>query len=217
MKILAVDDDPLFLEVVTTSLDHLGYQDVTLASSAPEALAALDNASVPFDCCLFDIQMPEMDGITLIGATREKPAYKHTPILMLTHASDRAVIDDAFSAGAIDYLNKPLDWVELKARMQVLQSLKQYHSHIKEAEDKFQSIFDIHPSFMAIVEKTSGLIVNINDSFISFFKINRNKVIGRSILDLDLFLENQKDEKPLLEILNHKLPFFGELRAKNGD
>ncbi|MDR9485252.1 MAG: response regulator, partial [Sediminimonas sp.] len=61
MRILAVDDEPLLLEVVKTSLSQLGYQDVTLANSGAEALVAMDKASVPFDCFLFDIQMPKMD------------------------------------------------------------------------------------------------------------------------------------------------------------
>jgi len=117
MRILAVDDEPLLLEVVKTSLAQLGYQDVTFVNSGPEALAAMDNAAVPFDCFLFDIQMPEMDGITLIGLTREKPAYKRTPILMLTRVSEREAIDAAFAAGATDYINKPLDRIDLKARM----------------------------------------------------------------------------------------------------
>ncbi|MTJ05159.1 MAG: response regulator [Sediminimonas qiaohouensis] len=91
MKILVVDDEPLLLEVVKTSLSQLGYQDVTLATSGAEALVAMNNASVPFDCFLFDIQMPKMDGITLIGAVREKPAYKRTPILMLTVTSRKVV------------------------------------------------------------------------------------------------------------------------------
>ena len=123
MRILAVDDEPLLLEVVQKSLRQLGYNDVTVAQSGAQALAAMDAADPPFDCFIFDIQMPEMDGIALVTATREKAAYLRTPILMLTRVSERESIDAAFAAGATDYINKPLDRIDLKARMGMVERL----------------------------------------------------------------------------------------------
>ena len=123
MRILAVDDEPLLLEVVQTALRQLGHDDVTVAQSGAEALAAMDSADPPFDCFVFDIQMPEMDGITLVAATRERAAYRRTPILMLTRVSERESIDAAFAAGATDYINKPLDRIDLKARMGMVERL----------------------------------------------------------------------------------------------
>ena len=65
MKILAVDDDKFILELVPAILGEAGLDDVTTAASGEEALAAIRAADGAFDCLLFDIQMPGMDGIDL--------------------------------------------------------------------------------------------------------------------------------------------------------
>ncbi len=117
MKILAVDDDPVFLELLLEMLRSHGHDDVTTAGSAREALAILASAAQPFDCLLLDIQMPEIDGVQLCLSVRELEAYRHTPIVMITAMSGKSFVDDAFAAGATDYITKPLDRLELKARM----------------------------------------------------------------------------------------------------
>ncbi|NEY92143.1 response regulator [Tabrizicola oligotrophica] len=117
MKILAVDDDPVFLELLLRTLRSQGHADVTTAGSAREALALLANAQRPFDCLLLDIQMPEINGVQLCQAVRGLEVYRRTPIVMITAMSGKSFVDDAFTAGATDYITKPLDRLELKARM----------------------------------------------------------------------------------------------------
>ena len=117
MKILAVDDDPVFLELLLGTLRSQGHDDVTTAGSAREALEILVGAAQPFDCLLFDIQMPEINGVQLCLAVRKLEAYRRTPIVMITAMSGKSFVDDAFVAGATDYVTKPLDRLELKARM----------------------------------------------------------------------------------------------------
>lgn len=117
MKILIVDDDTVFHEVMIASLRSIGYQDVTVASSAAETLTIVQTHSVAFDCILLDIQMPDMDGIGLCYALRSLLAYRRVPIIMVTSQSAKHYIDDAFTAGATDYITKPLDRLELKARI----------------------------------------------------------------------------------------------------
>lgn len=123
MKILAVDDDPDFLSVFETVLGELGYTDLVTAGSGRAALERIEKAPTVFDCIILDIQMPEMDGIELCRQIRALDAYKETPIVMNTVVGDRAYIDAAFSAGATDYLTKPVDEVEIKARLGVLEKL----------------------------------------------------------------------------------------------
>lgn len=117
MKILAVDDDPVFLELLLGMLRSQGHDDVITAGSAREALAILVGAAQPFDCLLLDIQMPEINGVQLCLSVRELEAYRRTPIVMITAMSGKSFVDDAFTAGATDYVTKPLDPLELKARM----------------------------------------------------------------------------------------------------
>ncbi|KEO53326.1 response regulator [Thioclava indica] len=117
MQILVVDDEPLFLRLITTQLEGLGYNDVTTAQSGREALDRIQARAERFDLILLDIRMPEMDGVMLCRNIRSLPAYRETPIVMVTAMSDKSYIDDAFAAGALDYITKPLDRIELKARL----------------------------------------------------------------------------------------------------
>ena len=117
MRFLAVDDDPLFLQLLTAQLQRLGHTDLRTASSGKSALLLMENLATPFDCILLDVQMPEMDGIALCRKIRALEKYATTPIVMITSMSDRTYIDAAFDAGATDYVTKPLDRIELKARI----------------------------------------------------------------------------------------------------
>jgi CheY-like chemotaxis protein len=123
MKILAVDDDPDFMGVFKTVLEGLGYTDLTTASSGQEALELISGSVSGFDCFILDVQMPGMDGIELCGQIRALDSYKDAPIIMNTAVADRDYIDAAFAAGATDYLTKPVDEVEVKARLGVIEKL----------------------------------------------------------------------------------------------
>jgi CheY-like chemotaxis protein len=118
MKILAVDDDPIILELLTHFIAAIGEHDLQTALSGSEALQIVhQQAASSFDCFLFDIQMPDMDGIQLTRQIRSYTRYVDTPVIMLTAMSDKRYIDAAFSAGATDYVTKPFEVMELKERI----------------------------------------------------------------------------------------------------
>lgn len=121
MKILAVDDDEYILELLPMILAEAGWNDVTLAPSASEALAKIKAS--PFDCLLLDIQMVGMDGIELCRRVRGLEGYRRTPIIMLTAMGERNFINLAFAAGATDYATKPFDINELGARVRIASEL----------------------------------------------------------------------------------------------
>lgn len=123
LKILTVDDEPFFLEILNIALAELGYTDVSQSYSALDALRALEVGQEKFDCILLDIRMPGMDGVELCRKIRMMERYRRVPIMMVTSMSDRHYIDTAFAAGASDYLSKPLDATELKARMAMMERL----------------------------------------------------------------------------------------------
>lgn len=119
MKILAVDDDEMILELLELAIQVFGEHQVETASSGPEALQKMADATAPYDCFLLDIQMPRMTGVDLCGNIRSRPDYHDTPIVMLTAMSDKRYIDAAFQAGATDFIVKPFDILELKNRLQL--------------------------------------------------------------------------------------------------
>lgn len=123
MKILAVDDDESILEILRHVLGGTGYHEVETARSAKHALETISDEQRFFDCFLIDIQMPSMDGIDLTGLIRQTPGYRHKPVLMLTAMEDKHYLDRAFAAGATDYITKPFDFLELRARLHEAQRL----------------------------------------------------------------------------------------------
>lgn len=123
MRFLAVDDDPAFLEIIRDFMEGDARHELQTAASATEALDMVQASPQSFDAFLLDIQMPGMDGVELCSALRKMKPFRRTPIIMVTAAADRDFIDDAFAAGATDYMSKPLDPLEWKARIRMVEEL----------------------------------------------------------------------------------------------
>lgn len=123
MNILAIDDDEIILDLLVASLKSFGFSEVTTARSAEQAIEIISNCKNPFDCFLLDIQMPGMNGVELCRYIRNQQELKVTPILMITSLSDRTHINQAFAAGATDYVTKPFDALELSTRIRLAAQL----------------------------------------------------------------------------------------------
>ena len=117
MKILVIDDEPLFCELISAELAACGFEDVHAVNSGAAAISLVREISDPFDCILLDIDMPGMDGIELCRLLRVEPSTTELPIVMVTARSEIESVDRAFAAGATDYLTKPIDRRELQGRM----------------------------------------------------------------------------------------------------
>lgn len=130
MRILAVDDEPVFLDILEQHLIALGFTDVVYCESGGDALRLLDSDPRPFDCFLVDIKMPGIDGIELCRQLRQRPASQATPILMLTAMSESKYIDAAFLAGASDYITKPINRTEISARLRAAGELGRERSRV---------------------------------------------------------------------------------------
>lgn len=106
VQILAVDDSPSMRALVASALTSAGHA-VTQASDGEEALALARQQQVRL--VIADVNMPNMDGITLVRKLRSLPTYKFVPILMLTTEMSAAKKKEAKEAGATGWLVKPFD------------------------------------------------------------------------------------------------------------
>ncbi len=105
-KILAVDDSASMRQMVSFTLKQQGHQ-VTDAVDGQDALAKAKSGS--FDLVITDVNMPKMDGITLVRELRALPAFKGVPILLLTTESAVEKKQEGKKAGATGWLVKPFD------------------------------------------------------------------------------------------------------------
>ena len=106
-KILAVDDSASMRQMVSFTLKGAGH-DVCEASDGVEALKVANSQS-GFDLVISDINMPNMDGISLIKELRQLPTFKFTPILMLTTESGADKKGEGKAAGATGWIVKPFN------------------------------------------------------------------------------------------------------------
>ena len=131
-RVLIVDDDERNLFAATSALEELGHE-IVLARSGDEALKRL--LVEDFAVILLDLHMPGMDGYETAGFIRQRRKTSHIPIVFLTAVfRDEAHLFQAYSAGAVDVVFKPIDPFILRSKVQVLIDL-----HMKTVEMQVQS------------------------------------------------------------------------------
>ena len=147
MKILLVDDSEDIRFLIQMTLRAGGYEDVITATSAMEAYSILgmEGGQPPhvaggIDLILMDIIMPEINGIEACKRIKERKEYRETPIIMVTAKKDTKDLEAAFDAGANDYIIKPINRIELMARIRSAMRLKEEtdrrKAHERELEEK---------------------------------------------------------------------------------
>lgn len=114
MKILVVDDEALLVKGIRFNLQNDGYEILT-GSNGLEAVRLAQDSEVGL--IILDVMMPEMDGLTACAKIRE---FSNVPIILLTAKSDDMDKLMGFEHGADDYLTKPFNILELKARVRAL-------------------------------------------------------------------------------------------------
>ena len=114
MKILVVDDEALLVKGIRFNLQNEGYEVIT-GSDGLEAVQAVREQNP--DLVVLDVMMPNMDGLTACAKIRE---FSDIPIIMLTAKTDDMDKLMGFEHGADDYLTKPFNILELKARIRAL-------------------------------------------------------------------------------------------------
>jgi len=144
MAIVIVDDTTFSLEVIKAFLISAGYLDVITVKSAKELYLLVDGYSdrgiVEIDLILLDIVMPDVDGIEACRNVKKREWLADVPVIMVTGTTEKDNLQLAFSAGAMDFIKKPLDRVELLARVRSALRLKHETSRRKARETELLEV-----------------------------------------------------------------------------
>ncbi len=132
-NILVVDDTPTNLILVKKLLEREGYR-IETAENGKEALAKVGVQK--FDLILLDVMMPIMDGFTTCERLKAEYRSKDIPVIFLTAMSDIEEVNKGFEVGGVDYIVKPFNPRELKARVKTHLELKAYREEEIEETQK---------------------------------------------------------------------------------
>ena len=176
-QILVVDDEALLVKGIRFNLQNEGYEVIT-GSDGLEAVRAVQEKSP--DLVVLDVMMPNMDGLTACAKIRE---FSDIPIIMLTAKTDDMDKLIGFDHGADDYLTKPFNILELKARIRAL--LRRANTTEKRTTGNQLTIGNITLDLDARNAYHGGQIADLTAKefdVIEFLMRNPNRVYSREAL-----------------------------------
>ena len=176
MKILVVDDEALLVKGIRFNLQNEGYEVVT-GSTGLEAVHLARDPAV--NLIILDVMMPEMDGLTACSKIRE---FSNVPIIFLTAKADDMDKLMGFEHGTDDYLTKPFNILELKARIKAL--LRRANAEEKETSNLLtigNISLDLDGKNAIVSGKTVDLTAKEFD-VVEFLMRNANRVYSREAL-----------------------------------
>jgi len=188
LKILIVEDDPVTLKLIEKRLMKVGYK-VETAKSGVEAVDLVSTRF--FDVVVTDLMLPGgVDGIDTLEAIKAK--WPETEVILITaHATvDSAV--EAMKKGAVDYLQKPINFDELILRLQRISTLK---SLAKDANDFREA--------MNVTEKSAAK--TIQDLEIMVSELQQSCLSAKNLLS-DQDIEINERVRKAIEVLSSRLP-----------
>jgi two-component system sensor histidine kinase/response regulator len=162
VNILLVDDDPANLHALQAVLEPLG-QNLIVASSGTQALRQV--LEHDFAVILLDVQMPDMSGIEAAAMIRERERSRTTPIIFLTGVVKTAeMMFKGYSAGAVDYLMKPVIQGVLRAKVEVFVELAHVrHSLQQEIVERTRIAGELSKLNMVLEQRNEDLLAANSD------------------------------------------------------
>lgn len=191
-SILIVDDEPDNFDVIETLLLNLDYGLYYAASGA----AAIDSLeTLQPDLILLDVMMPKMDGIEVCQRIKALEQWKTVPIIMVTALNTKADLARCLQVGADDFIGKPINGLELRARVQSMLRIKQQH-------DSLQSFSRLQRNTINLLsDNLTGLRNNLALSLPHELNTPLNGILGTTQLLIDGVDEmDAKDIHQLLDL-----------------
>lgn len=143
MKILIIDDSETSHLLLTTILAKAGFTKVITSKSyatGRKIMEDLQDEGDTIDLVLMDVSMPDVDGIEAVKLLKADRGLRDIPIIMVTALDDEKSLVKAFEAGAVDYIRKPVNKTELKARVRSILRLRKEMEKRKDRERELRRL-----------------------------------------------------------------------------
>ncbi|MCK9407553.1 MAG: response regulator [Bacteriovoracaceae bacterium] len=197
--ILVVDDKIQNIELLEVYLVPQGYE-IIKATSGEKALLKL--SVHPIDLILMDVVMPAMDGFEVTRTLKQDDKTRLIPIILVTALHETEDRVKGIEAGCDDFISKPVDKMELLAKVDSLLRTKSLHDKVSEAREYAESIINTVRESLIILDKDLR-VVTVSRSFYDIFRVKPEETVGQHIYDLG---NKQWDIPKLRELLETILP-----------
>ncbi len=192
--VLVVDDEPTMRYLMRRSLTMDGYR-VEEAVDGLQALEVFEQTQP--DLVLLDIMMPKLDGFAVCDRLRQLPGGEKAQVVMVTGVSDRHAIDQAFKAGAVDYITKPVHQRVLRQRVGFILRAKRAETCSQVDQDHYQRLFTDAPvalcewDFSEVKRLLSRVQAKAGEE-LALYLYDRPEIISQCLVAAQLCEANQR-------------------------
>jgi diguanylate cyclase (GGDEF)-like protein/PAS domain S-box-containing protein len=177
--IMVVDDDTVIRLMLQKLLEDQGHR-VVLAENGELALAVFQQNQP--ELVLMDAAMPVLDGFSACARIKQLPGGKETPILMITALYDDNSVDQAFAAGALEYITKPIHLAALRYRVNTLLKARRAELAVARSEARFRGVFAHSALGIALVDP-HGVVLDSNPALQQILGHAPEALQGRAFRD----------------------------------
>ncbi len=196
--ILAVDDTAATLTLLSLTLSAAGYA-VLPADSGEQALASLKEHKP--DLILLDLCMEGMSGLDVCRRLKSDEPTRNIPVILMSAFADAQQWVEGLSLGAVDYVNKPFQAVEILSRVKTHIALAKTHEALRASEEKFRSLFQNADVAMLRTSFTDGTIIDVNNKICAMYGGTREELLGKPAAIL--WADPEEREQAIMRVKEH--------------
>ncbi len=198
--ILLVDDDVSMLDILKRLLEEQQYRVLT-AANGKEAISMVTQ-HLP-SLVLMDASMPVMDGFQACRFLQEHPDTKDIPVVMLTALHDSHSVDEAYDAGAFEYITKPINWAVLRHRINTLLNALHAQAALAQSEARFRNIYE-HSAMGILLTDPQGRILAANPAVQKTLGLSDDILCQQFFSELFFPTESPVEREFLQQLRSHK-------------
>jgi len=201
-----VDDQPESLVALRTVLEPLGREVVT-APSGEEALKHLLHED--FAVIVMDVRMPGLDGFQTVELIKRRERHVDTAVIFLTAGdADSEQVTRGYSAGAVDYMLKPVDPDMLRSKVAMLLQLQQKSAELRASEERFRAAFEGAPIGMGL-STVNGRWLEVNDALCDLLGRSQTQLLRQPLWDLVHPADREHERDAVRRLLSDR-PLFDQ-------